>query len=187
MPAIQEEASKYGFHYFPTFISKVLSNNISYHDHFNNLKFDKSFFLELIASHPELQTVIHDDYATWYLETMDENLATAKNEEFTISFLKKVKFHFKQEMAAVYIDSLKKPHKEIKDDLKYALEDEEYYVNRRYIGQEKDIGGPVSEEERLKEIQSAQEKQKLLKTQLETFNKVESELQAVKNKTTVSI
>jgi len=143
--------------------------------------------MEMIASRDELRTIINDNHVTCFLETMDEKLATTKNEEFTETFIKKIRVCFKQEIASVYIDSLKNQCKEIKDDLKYAIEDEEYYVNRRYIGQEKDIGGPVSEEERLKEIQSAQEKQELLKTQLETFNKVESELQAVKNKTMVSV
>jgi len=142
--------------------------------------------MEIIAAHPNLQSAIHDNYATWYVDTMDENLATAKNEEFTKEFIKKVRFYFKQEMAAIYIDSLKNQRKEIELDLKYAIEDKEYYQNRHYIGQEDDIGGPVSEDERLKEIHSAQEKQKLLKIQLKTFNEAESELQAIKDKTMVS-
>lgn len=143
--------------------------------------------MEIIASNDELRNVINDNHVTCFLETMDENKATLKNEEFTEAFIKEMRFYFKQEIASVYMDSLKNQCKEIKDDLKYASEDEEYYMNRKYIGQEESIGGPVSEGERLKEIHNAQEKQKLLKEQLETFNKVETELQAVKNKTMLSV
>lgn len=143
--------------------------------------------MEIIASNDELRNAINDNHLTCFLETMDEDMATLKNEEFTEAFIKKIRFYFKQEIASVYMDSLKNQCKEIKGDLKYALEDEEYFMNRKYIGQEESIGGPVSEEERLKEIHSAQEKQKLFKEQLETFSKIEAELQAVKDKTMVSV
>jgi len=157
---LRDEALQYGVHYFPYFQRKLENGNVNLKEHFqNDCKFDREFYEGIIYSNELVVDKIKDYRQRVFTKLYDVDATEAKMERYTYRLTEKIKRDFQKAMITFYLEKLEGELEDAKEELKYAEEDEVYYKERKYIGEEEAIGGPVSEKERLDNIQEAQEKQ----------------------------
>jgi len=157
---LRDESLQYGVHYFPYFQRKLENGNVNIKEHFqNDCKFDREFYEGIIYTNEVIVEKIKAYRQRVFTKTYNVDATEEKMKRYMHRLTEKIKRDFQRAMITFYLEKLEDELEDAKVELKYAEEDEVYYKERKYIGEEEAIGGPVSEKERLENIQEAQEKQ----------------------------
>jgi hypothetical protein len=147
---LNDEATKYAIHYFEGFLSKAESNHPkSFQDHFKELKFDKGFYYGFIYEEQPFLQYLDEKRSEIIRKSKSEEKMLEANDEIEKELLKETNKVYKSHFASVYLEQLNEKLDDYLEELTFATEDAVYYRERKYIGEENEIGGEVSEEERL--------------------------------------
>ena len=148
---LKEQAMQYAVHYFSSFFSKAESKNpISFAEHYEGLKFSKRFFYGIIfKEQPFLQYLDEKRSEVYRLFRDNDEKMTQEEEKVEEELVQEARKMYKEYYVSMYLELLNEKLKEYQEELTYAVEDLDYYREKKYIGEEDVIGGPVSEEERL--------------------------------------
>jgi hypothetical protein len=175
--SIKKFAQKYGDHYFEGYFYRAEDKHIPFEIHYKSLKFNKEFFYELIYEDPLFLEYLSEKRKDVFLKSYeDEEFEEKEIEKIDDAVIKETARLYKQYFKEVYLYHLNEKMNEIKDELKFAAEDEKYFENRKYIGEEETIGGKVTEEERIDLINEAKQKQQRYHNELKILNKLKEEL-----------
>ncbi|PDZ94258.1 hypothetical protein CON36_34740, partial [Bacillus cereus] len=134
---------------------------------FENIVFGNDFFLDLFKENQN--KLIKQG-------TYDLNEVMELNEQFKKETLVIFMNDFKKEFVKEYITKIDDILKEHNKELKYAIEDEQFYQNREYLNHKEFLDDPVSEEERTECIQDAQEKQEDFKVKIELYESAKNSI-----------
>lgn len=176
---LKDEAMKYAVHYFPNFFSKAESENpISFANHYKELKFSKRFFYGIVFKEQPFLQYLDEKRSEVYrmFRGNDEKMEQA-NEEVEEELLQEVSKVYKEYYVSMYLELLNEKLTEYQEELTYATEDADYYRERKYVGEEDDIGGPVSEEERLSLIQENEKNIEKYTARMNTLRGTKNEIE----------
>lgn len=173
---IKEEAEKYAMHYVGDFITMVYKGRItSFEDHFASLKFGDDFYGMMVYGEYPFVDYMNEERPKLLQQIKNEVAAKKVVEQFEHALIAETSRVFKEYFVAVYQDRLSSDLPEYEEELQYAVEDAVYYKERRYIGEEDQIGGEVSEEERLSLIEEAERNQEKLTVVIDRMRDIQKE------------
>jgi len=165
---IKEESFDYEIHFYHVYRRKVENKQYDFNKHLeNDCKFDLPFLLNVMSTH---MNVIAEHKGLSLNELMDSEELT---KEAAIEFRDDMIEEIKKE----YLRKLEEELKEAEEELRFAIEDEDYYEKRKYIGEENDIGGVVGEEERVSLIEGEKQKQRKYSQQVEDLKQAIKSIQ----------
>lgn len=177
--AIQEFAEKYAMHYGREYVVALPDTYTSFEAHYEQLSFDKDFFYELL----------HLDYAfSDYFSQKREELLKKINDIHEVercfarvkeNAYEQTQLLFKEAFAKLYLDMIQEEMDKVDEELRYTIEDKLYFQERKYIGEEEEIGGPVSEEERTSMMKELSRKEEIYTKTLRHYAYAEENIKLV--------
>lgn len=174
---IKDEAVKYAMHYGNIFLNRAKFEELSVKEHYEDLKFERTFFNGIIFEPNEIYRYLSDGREAIIKKNDQAEVGMRKAEEFEEQVVKDVSELYKEYFLDYYLTIIEDMFVDLEEDMQWAKEDEEYHEKRKYINEEAFIGGPVSEEERTKCIENSRKEQGKIKTKMSNLNKVKEEIE----------
>lgn len=179
LESIKEVAYKYASHYAQEFLYKVEDRHLSFKEHYESLKFKKKFYYEIIYEEDSFLNYLNDERRKMIHPYLNEEELEEKSEELEESLLKEVRKHYCKYFSDYYLELLSEKEEEYLEEIEYEREDEEYYVKRKYIGEEAEAGGAISEKDRVILIAGSKKKQLHCIEKLKKLREVKEEIKTV--------
>lgn len=174
---LKEEAKKYALHYWDGFKREIENGNSNFDEHYKRLKFNKSFFKNIIFSNIELTEEFNREIQKKY---GNAEIKQVQYDEVLLSYMKRMAKQYKLEYILEYVIEMQQRVHELQNKKTELEEDIAFYIEKRYV-EDKEFDD-MTEEEVKKEINELTEEKEESDENLQKYKNIQTHLLSLANK-----